>query len=135
MRLPGGHIRSDKKPIVNAVSNSLLLVAYLSLFSVQLCFRYTSDSLDLDAFRSSFVTANVHSGALVTAAFYPITDAHHSILNKRYEPVNIVMDIPSGEVRIAPLYSFNEVTFHTTREAIARRSFDTAPLRGPPSIG
>jgi len=135
--MPGSnsHREFPHKPSTNLVAKALLLVAYFSLFSVQLCFRYTSDSFDLDAFRSSFVTAKAHQAVpVVIAAFRPTENAHHSILNKRYEPVNIIMDIPSGEFQVAPLYSIVPRSFYAKNETASTRDVVTAPSRGPPPV-
>ena len=112
------------------VSKVFLSLTYLLFLSVQVCFRYTSDSLmDLDARASSFAPAK-HAAP---PAFRQVPKHDlHSFLNKRYEPVP-VLDLPTQVSEVRPVYSTVYRKFYLRGEHSLTRSHSPALLRGPPS--
>jgi hypothetical protein len=120
-----------KEPYKNVVLKVLLLLGYCFLFSVQLCFRYSSQSLDLDAYSS---TAFVHAKGVraPTVHVHASTSHAHHILNKRFEPV-VELAMPPQEIGVAPVYSTVTQAFPLTREPIFARAIGIVPLRGPPA--
>ena len=114
------------------VPKALLLLGYFFLFSVQICFRYSPQSLDLDAYSS---TSFVHGKGVGAqgAHLHARTAGVHHILNKRFEPV-VEMAMPAQEIGVAPLYMELRRTYPLVRAYAFSRSILTVPLRGPPSM-
>ncbi len=120
------------KPLRGVAFRVLLLLTYSLLFSVQVCFRYTGESLDLDAYRSTFVTASSHA-APTSITFHKgdKTESPH-ILNKRFEPVNALY-IPTREFGLPVSYSLLRNTYYTKADHLTGRFPATVSLRGPPA--
>ena len=114
------------------MSRGFVLAAYVLLFSVQICFRYTTaHSVDLDQYSSTFTKATSHPAAATLFHGGTRRDTTHSILNKRYQPVDI---IPARVIAFSLGYSSGAVrpTFFAKNEPVTTRTGQAALLRGPP---
>ena len=119
-------------PYWNIASRVFILLAYLLFFSVQLCFRYTSsDSIDLDAYSS--IQAHSHGTAHATLHTLHKSDGEHSILNKRFQPVDVV-PAPALEFEMGNVYSRATRVYALRNEPIPSRTLRSALLRGPPPV-
>jgi hypothetical protein len=116
---------------MDVASKVLVLVAYLLFFSVQICFRYTAPSVDLDEY-ASIIKAGGHTGPQVQTFVAPVTQhGKRHILNKRFQPGDAV-PAPSLEFHLEQVtYPFLE-GFVPTGDPIVSRFRSAVLLRGPP---
>jgi hypothetical protein len=114
----------------------LLSVVYVLFFSVQICFRYTSDASyasDLEAIQAKanqvHSLAGTHGSAVVHLSG---KTGSHSYLNKRYEPVS-VMDVPLQTSLVHPFPSaFTPKGYPRNEHGFTHPVLSTS-LRGPPT--
>ena len=127
-----GHTSLRKEPFKRLALKAFLLAGYCFFFSVQICFRYNTDSsLDLDAYSSkNFVHALAH-GPVSVQLHHKAGRTHH-ILNKRFEPVQAHV-LPVQEFRLSQLYVPVHREFCVLNEALHSRNLPFSPLRGPPA--
>lgn len=114
----------------------LLLLIYSFFFSVQVCFRYTNDAFDTDAFQSSFVTAQIHSGHHGPSAIVfskQAKDKSDQILNKRFQPGDNISYIPSREFLLSPSFVLVSRKFYSIADPTCNLEKSTISSRGPPS--
>lgn len=108
-----------------------MLVAYLLFFSVQICFRYTSPSVDLDEYSSSVVKTGQHIGIAPGAVFHPVSPKSH-ILNKRFQPVDAAMPVQDLAFDLGDVSYPATRTYFSTTDPVVSRDRSTTLLRGPP---